>query len=62
MKSPDHVRIERRGKSFTVVSVIKGVSNKIKSCRTVDSAFDAAYAFMDSIGHDLPIDRVSVSD
>lgn len=57
-RNPDHVRIERVGKKFSVYSILSGVTEYIGSVGTVDKAFDTAYEFMDSLGHDLPIDRV----
>jgi hypothetical protein len=57
MRNPEHVRIERVKKTYSVFHVAPGLTELIGRYRSLDSAFDAAYAFMDTLGHDLPIDR-----
>lgn len=57
MKVPDHIRIERVKKSYSVFFVSRDLTELIGTYRSVDSAFDAAYGYMDSIGRNLPIDR-----
>jgi hypothetical protein len=57
VKNPDHIRIERVKKSYSVFFVSKSLTELIGTYRSLDAAFDAAYAHMDATGINLPIDR-----
>ena len=57
MRNPTHIRIERVKKSYSVFFVSKDLTELLGTYRSVDSAFDRAYEYMDETGVNLPIDR-----
>lgn len=57
MKVPDHIRIERVKKTYSVFFVSTKLTELLGTYRSLDAAFDAAYAHMDETGRNLPIDR-----